>query len=165
MNKNQKLQFLKALENNPRVTNLTYDKDILHRGWEDSIWFSGRVLEFTLDGRYEYACFAAGEVRITVGDDYVVSKGNNEHYDDVREFLTLKGLTTDRKVTDAEIKGLLYFGNNNWFEDHLYDNKGDYWMDDNLDISDGPFWEKPEQLIEYLDEIIHYENTQEEVEF
>lgn len=151
MTKKEKLDFLKRLESNPRITNLDYRPDILKRGREDSIWYDSGVLWFTIDKRFDYECRAVGDVRITYlpTDEDVVSKGYQA--DDVVEFLEDHGLTTDNKVSRAERNGELYFGNNNWFEDWLYDNVENCYIPmDGADISDGPF----STDLDYLDEWI-----------
>ena len=151
MNKKEKLAFIENLKNNPRISNLDYDPNILKRGREDSIWYQEEVLWFTIDKRFTYECRAVGDVRITYvpTDEDVVSKGY--HADDVVEFLEDHGLTTDHKVFEAERKGNLYFDNNNWFEDWIYDEeKTQYIPMDGADISDGPFTTD----LDYLDEWI-----------
>ena len=151
MNKKEKLAFIENLKNNPRISNLDYDPNILKRGREDSIWYQEEVLWFTIDKRFVYECRAVGDVRITYvpTDEDVVSKGY--HADDVVEFLEDHGLTTDHKVFEAERKGNLYFDNNNWFEDWIYDEeKTQYIPMDGADISDGPFTTD----LDYLDEWI-----------
>ena len=153
MKKTEKLAFLRNLENNPRVTELWYRPDLLKRGREDSIWYDDEVLSFVVDNRFVYSCRAVGDVRITYipADDVVVSKGN--HADDVIEFLEEHGLTTDKKVSNAEAKGELYFGNNNWFEDWIYDRENQEYIDmSDADISDGPFTID----LDYIDEWIQY---------
>lgn len=107
-----------------------------------------------VDNRFDYSCYATGEIRIThlPTDDDVVSKGDD--FFRVREFLLEHGLTTDKKVSTAERKGDLYFGNNNWFQDELIDTKSGskFTVDlmENADISDGPF----SIDLEYLDAYI-----------
>lgn len=152
MNKTEKLAFIESLINNPRISNLYYDPNILKRGREDSIWYQEEVLWFTIDKRFVYECRAVGDVRITYipTNEDVVSKGYQA--DDVVEFLEDHGLTTDNKVSEAERKGNLYFGNNNWFEDWIYDiEKKQYIPMDGAYISDGPFTTD----LDYLDEWIN----------
>lgn len=152
MNKTEKLAFIESLRKNPRISNLDYDPNILKRGREDSIWYQEEVLWFTIDKRFVYECRAVGDVRITYvpTEEDVVSKGYQA--DDVVEFLENHGLTTDHKVSKAERKGELYFGNNNWFEDWIYDiEKEQYISMDGADISDGPFTTD----LDYLDEWIN----------
>ena len=152
MNKTEKLAFIESLIKNPRISNLYYDPNILKRGREDSIWYQEEVLWFTIDKRFVYECRAVGDVRITYipTEEDVVSKGYQA--DDVVEFLEEHGLTTDHKVSEAERKGNLYFGNNNWFEDWIYDTeKKQYIPMDGADISDGPFTTD----LDYLDEWIN----------
>lgn len=156
MNKAEKLAFLEALANNPRITNLKYDKEILRRGREDSIWYDHySVLSFTLDNRYEYDCCADGDVRLewvpAEGDD-VVSKGNASNR--ICDFLVAHGLTTDKKVYAAEARGDLYFGNNNWWQEYLFDKEtGENLMYDS-DVAEGPF----DVDLNYLDEWIKGRN-------
>lgn len=152
MNKTEKLAFIESLRKNPRISNLDYDPNILKRGREDSIWYQEEVLWFTIDKRFVYECRAVGDVRITYvpTEEDAVSKGYQA--DDVVEFLENHGLTTDHKVSEAERKGELYFGNNNWFEDWIYDiEKKQYIPMDGADISDGPFTTD----LDYLDEWIN----------
>lgn len=139
MTKKEKIEYLKKLEANPRISNLQFDPEILKRGRDDSIWYSEGVLCFLLDNRYSVSVEALGDVRIThiPTDTDVVSKGYA--YRDVVEFLENLGLTTDNKVQKAESKGDLYFGNNNWFEEIIIDEERKTYIDDYDDISDGPF--------------------------
>ena len=154
MTKQEKLEFLEKLKKHPRISKLLYDKKILEDGRDDSIWYDNSVLSFILDNRYAYDCVAIGDIRIThiPTDDLVVSKG----YDaaTIVDFLEEHGFATDDQVYEAEREGILCFGNNNWFEDHLYDLETKEWLDDGLDVSDGPFQCTAEELIEYLDQII-----------
>ena len=152
LTKKDKLAFIEQLKNNPRITNVWYDPNLLKRGRDDSIWYDDDVLSFRIDNRFNYHCHAVGDIRLTwiPTGDYVVSKGS--HADDVIEFLEEYGLTTDTKVSNAEARGDLYFGNNNWFEDWLYDYaKGQYIPMDFADISDGPFTTD----LDYLDQWIN----------
>ena len=140
MNKKEKREFIKNLVSNKRISQVCYDNRILKRGREDSIWYDSSVLSFLVDGRYQYYCTAHGDVRLTwtPTEDEVVSKGYNAK--DIVDFLEEHNLTTDKKVSEAEAKGKLYFGNNNWFEDEIYDTKKEQYIDmSNADISDGPF--------------------------
>ena len=150
MNKQEKLNFLEALKNNPRIKNVWYDPAILLPHTDDSIWYSGCVLSFTLDDRYTYECRADGDVRLTWvpdGDD-VVSKGEDSAR--IIEFLLKHHLTTDKKVSAAENRGDLYFGNNNWWQEYLWDKEtGENLMYDS-DVSEGPF----DVGLSYLDEWI-----------
>ena len=163
MTKKQKLEFLKKLQNNPRITDLWFDPRILGRGREDSIWYDYDVLSFTFDNRYEYHCRAEGDVRlvwIPTGED-VVSKGDQA--DDIIEFLEEHGLTTDSKISEAERRGDLYFENNNWFEDEILDTKTGEWITrDNCDISEGPFSITPELVQDWIDyyEVNYYEGDE-----
>ena len=153
MTKKEKLAFIEALKKNPRISDVQYLPDILKRGREDSIWYDNTVLCFLVDNRYRYFCRAIGEVRLThiPTNDDVVSKGGASHR--VRDFLETHNLTTDRKISKAEQKGELYFGNNNWFEDEIWDNKKHCWVTlDNAEISEGPF----AITLEYIDELINY---------
>lgn len=154
MNKQKKLQILKDLQKNPRVSEFRYNKQILERGHDDSIWYDDTVLSFVIDNRYYYECQAVGEIDIIYlpTDESERSKGNNAY--GIREFLYDHNLTTDNKISKAESKGDFYFQNNNWFEDHILDMSNKEWIDDGLDISDGPFSLGSDGLIEYLDEII-----------
>lgn len=140
MNKQEKLKFLESLKQNPRITDVWYAKSILEHGHEDSIWYDSDVLSLLIDDRYRYFCTAYGDIRLTwvpTGDD-VVSEGHSA--DRIREFLLSHGLTTDAKIRKAEDKGDLYFGNNNWFEDTIFDTETEQWLDmSGLDISEGPF--------------------------
>ena len=158
MNKTEKLAFIESLRNNPRISNLDYDPNILKRGREDSIWYQEEVLWFTIDKRFVYECRAVGDVRITYipTDEDVVSKGYQA--DDVVEFLEEHGLTTDHKVSEAERKGKLYFGNNNWFEDWIYDiEKEQYIPMNGADISDGPFTTDLDYLDEWINDYLEEE--------
>ena len=158
MNKTEKLAFIESLRNNPRISNLDYDPNILKRGREDSIWYQEEVLWFTIDKRFVYECRAVGDVRITYipTDEDVVSKGYQA--DDVVEFLEEHGLTTDHKVSEAERKGNLYFGNNNWFEDWIYDiEKEQYIPMNGADISDGPFTTDLDYLDEWINDYLEEE--------
>ena len=139
MKKEEKIEALKQIESNPRVSNFWCDKNILKRGREDSVWYDSDVISFVIDNRYMYFCRACGEVRIThiPTDDDVVSKGFNAS--DVVEFLEKHGYRTDKQVCDAESKGELYFGNNNWFEDQLFDRKKGQWIDFGLEVAESPF--------------------------
>ena len=153
MNKKEKLEFLKKLESNPRVSRLWYDPAILKRGRDDSIWYDGCVLNFIIDKRWEYSCVANGDVRIFIndGEDEVIAKGGNSCR--VVEFLEEHGIRTDKQVTKSERKrGGLVFEDNNWFDDVIYDLEKKEYVSDQmyLDISDGPF----SVDLDYLDEII-----------
>lgn len=152
MTKKDKLNFLEQLKQNPRISDVWYRPDILKRGREDSIWYDDEVLSFTIDDRFSYSCRAVGDICIVNSDDgdYVKSRGCQA--DDVIEFLEGLGLTTDKKVSKAEFSGKIYFENNNWFEDWLYDlEKKQYIPMDGADISDGPF----DVDLCYLDEWIN----------
>lgn len=153
MNKKEKLAFIENLKKNPRITDVWYNPDILKRGRDDSIWYDDEVLYFVVDNRFGYSCRAVGDIRLTwvPTEDDVVSKGCQA--DNIVEFLEEHGLTTDRKVSNAEMRGDLYFGNNNWFEDWIYDlEKKQYIPMDGADISDGPFTID----LNYIDEWINY---------
>lgn len=164
LTKKEKLAFIKQLEADPRTTDVWYDPNILKRGRDDSIWYNYDVLTFTFANRYHYHCRAEDEVRITYvpTKDDVVSKGCQA--DDVIEFLEEHGLTTDNKVSKAESRGILYFGNNNSFEDEILDTKTGEWITaDNCDVSDGPFSITPELVQEWIDyyEANYYEGDEE----
>lgn len=140
MDKTEKLAFFKNLENNPRVTGLWCCPDLLEKERENSVWYDNEVLTFVVDNRYVYSCRAFGDVRIThiPTNDDVVSKGFQANR--VVEFLEKHSLMTDDEVNSAETKGDIYFGDNNWFEDLIYDRENKEYIDlSGTYISNGPF--------------------------
>lgn len=151
MTRKEQLAVIKTLKSNPRISefwiNPRYGKH--HR--EDSVWYEGEVMSFLIDGRFRYYCCAYGEVRIThvPTEDDVVNKSNNAQ--DVIDFLEAHGYTTDKKVFDGESRGELYFSNNSWFEDEVWDSKKKKWFNFSFDVSDGPLTID----LYWLDEVIN----------
>ena len=100
------------------------------------------------------------EVRIThvPTEDDIVSKGNTSYR--IVEFLESHGITTDKKLYEAEEKGIIYFGNNNWFEDVIYDREKEQYLEYDLDVEDDIFVD-----IDWLFELIEqYKKDQGEIE-
>ena len=142
--------FITKLKNNPRISDIGIDPEYGKHHRFDSMWYDDEILCFTIDNRFRYSCCVYGDVRLThtPTEDDVVSKGS--HADDVREFLEEHNITTDKKLYDAIDKGIIYVGNNNWFEDVIYDTKKEQYFDYCLDVADDPFVD-----INYLDELIN----------
>ena len=61
MTKEEKMLAIQKMEKNPRVKNLQYDHVILDDEREDSIWYDGWLLSFTLDDKYQITFLASGE--------------------------------------------------------------------------------------------------------
>ena len=154
------IAFSDKLKNNPRISNVYIDPLYGKHHRFDSVWYDRDVLSFTIDNRFKYYCGAYGEVRIThtPTEDDVVSKGQGA--DRITEFLEAHNITTDRKLYNAEAKGDIYFGNNNWFEDVIYDTETEKYFDYYLDVEDDIFVD-----IDWLFELIEqYKKDQGEIE-
>ena len=66
----------------------------------------------------------------------------------------------NKKLYEAEEKGIIYFGNNNWFEDVIYDRAKEQYLDYYLDVEDDIFVD-----IDWLFELIEqYKKDQGEIE-
>ena len=154
------IAFSDKLKNNHRLSEVCIDPMYGKHHRFDSVWYNGSVLSFTIDERFDYFCEANGEVRIThvPTEDDVVSKGNTSYR--IVEFLESHGITTDKKLYEAEEKGIIYFGNNNWFEDVIYDREKEQYLEYDLDVEDDIFVD-----IDWLFELIEqYKKDQGEIE-
>lgn len=143
-------EFVTKLKNNPRLSEIRIDPNYGKHHRFDSMWYDNELVSFLIDNRFRYSCCVYGEVRLTYTptEDDVVSKGNGA--DRVREFLEEHNITTDKKLYDAIDKGIIYVGNNNWFEDVIYDTEKEQYFDYCLDVEDDIFVD-----INYLDELIN----------
>ena len=151
-----KLDYLEKLKNHPKVINFGYDEDILQDGRDDSLWYGGDVLWFDIvdekgEIQYKYSLIATGEVRIThiPTDDDVILR--NDCSSDVVEFFEQHNINNDKEIAEAEENGDIYFENNNWFEDMLYDKDGNYILGNyEMGISDGPFTTTVEDVLNLI---------------
>lgn len=130
MTKEQKLKILEEMKNNSRVKNLQYDHVILDDEREDSIWYEGWLLSFTLDDKYEVAFLASGEIQgwLIVGDEERRIRNNNV-LEELRDYNITKDsdICYDYSYQDepTNAKCGIDLSLNNWFEFEIYDKEKD----------------------------------------
>ncbi len=142
---------VEELKSNPRVSDFWIDENLFNTDRQNSIWYSGTVLSFTIDGRYEYSCRAIGDIEISIGEDDI--REQMECVSRLTEFLEEHNITKDSDITKALDTGDLYFSNNNWFQDEVYDTfEEEYLSEFEYDTSDGPFLTDLDYLFQCIDE-------------
>ena len=130
MKKEEILKLLEKMAQNPRVTEFSYNNEILEDDREDSIWYDGWLLYFVLDNKYQVTFMATGEIQgwLTVGDEER-RIGNGNVYQELMDY----GITKDSDIcydysyqdAPTNAKCCIDLSLNNWFEFEIIDNETD----------------------------------------
>lgn len=124
----------------PLIIRWLQDFDNDHR---DSTWYGGDIVDINL-GRYSVTIGAFGEIRAKLNGEYYCDKNNGGCF---RDFYKEQGIYNDSDLKRAIQEGRVEFGDNNWYEAIIWDNKKkeyvDSWdcvLDDDLDRNDNFSW-------------------------
>ena len=112
---------------------------------KDSVWYGGDIVSIEF-GRYTIIIGAFGDIRACINGDYYCDKNNGGMF---KEYLNEQHIYNDEDLSKAEQEGKIEFGNNNWFEAVIWDNKAKDYVEsydtviDELDENDNFAWIKP----------------------